>query len=161
MTPTLKGKSCNTQLFTLRTVTELGKKRRTPIYVTFVDLEKAFDRVRRPTMLNVLNKNGLGSKMLNALKNLYSNTKVILNKIGSFRTTAGIRQGAASSVYIFIIFINGLFQYLRNRLPDNVILGKIHNLIHADDTIILHTELNSLKSKVSATFEFFEGRNQN
>ena len=49
-----KGKSCNTQSFTLRTITELGKKERTPIFVTFIDLEKTFDRVRRTTMLQVL-----------------------------------------------------------------------------------------------------------
>ena len=106
-----KGKSCNTQIFTLRTITELGKKERTPIFVTFIDLEKAFDRVRRTTMLQVLCNTGLGYNMVNAIKNLYSNTNVMLHKIGNFRSTVGIRQGAASSVYIFIIFINGLFKY--------------------------------------------------
>ena len=156
-----KGKSCNTQIFTIRTITELARKRRIPIFITFIDLEKAFDRVRRTTMLQVLTEKGLGYNMLNALKNLYSNTKVTINKVGTFVTTAGIRQGAASSVYLFIVFINGLFQYLRYRFTDNVILGKIHNLIHADDTIILDTILESLKLKVAATMDFFKTINQN
>ena len=49
-----KGKSCNTQIFTLRIITELAKKNKIPIFIAFVDLEKAFDRVRRVTMLNTL-----------------------------------------------------------------------------------------------------------
>ena len=49
-----KRKSCNTQIFTLRIITELAKKNKIPIFIAFVDLEKAFDRVRRVTMLNTL-----------------------------------------------------------------------------------------------------------
>ena len=40
--------------------------------------------------------------------------------------------------------------------PDNVILGKIHNLIHADDTIILATSLDTLNQKVEATLDFYK-----
>ena len=156
-----KGKSCNTQIFTLRTITELGKKEKTPICVTFIDLEKAFDRVRRTTMVRVLCNKGLGYNMVNAIKNLYSNTNVMLHKIGNFRSTVGIRQGAASSVYIFIIFINGLFKYLRDRFTVHHMLGKIHNLIHADDTVILDTNMNNMKLKIAATIEFFRSINQN
>ena len=156
-----KGKSCNTQIFTLMTITELGKKEKTPIFVTFVDLKKAFDRVRRTTMLRVLCNKGLGYNMVNAIKNLYSNTNVMLHKIGNFKSTVGIRQGAASSVYIFIIFINGLFKYLRDRFTVHHMLGKIHNLIHADDTVILDTNMNNMKLKIAATIEFFRSINQN
>ena len=86
-------------------------------------------------MLQVLCNTGLGYNMVNAIINLYSNTNVKLHKIGNFRSTVGIRQAAASSVYIFIIFINGLFKYLRDRFT----VHHIHNLIHADDTVILDT----------------------
>ena len=142
-----KGKSCNTQIFTLRIITELAKKNKRPIFIAFVDLEKAFDRVRRVTMLNTLIKKGIGSKMANALKQLYSNTNVLLQETGTFTATRGIRQGASSSVYIFIIFINELFEHLRN-------------LIHADDTILLDTNYAVLKSKIVSTFCFFKDIDQ-
>ena len=64
-------------------------------------------------MLNILIKKGIGSKMANTLKQLYSNNNVFLQDLGTFTATRGIRQGASSSVYIFIIFTNELFQ-LRN-----------------------------------------------
>ena len=40
-------------------------------------------------------------------------------------------------------------------------LGKIHNLIHADDTVILDTNMNNMKLKIAATIEFFRSVNQN
>ena len=150
-----RGKGCNTQIFTLRTITELAKKHNTPIYISYIDLEKAFDRVRRSTMLKVLINLGLGTQMVYALKNLYSNTNVFVDKIGILNSTCGIRQGSSSSVYIFIVFINGLFQHLRSIFVESNIFGKIHNLIHADDTIVIDTSYDILKKKVISTFSFF------
>ena len=63
-----KEKSCNNQLFTIRTITELAKKKGTPIFILFVNLEKAFNRVRRTTLLSTLMKAGMGSNILRALK---------------------------------------------------------------------------------------------
>ena len=100
-----KGKGCNTQIFTFRMITELMKQKKKPIYISYVDLEKAFDKVKRSTMLRVLSNLGMGSIMLNALRNIYSQTNVYLRGIGSFRSTTGIRQGASSSVYLFIYSI--------------------------------------------------------
>ena len=150
-----KGKGCNTQIFTFRVITELAKRMKRPVYISYVDLEKAFDQVRRSTMLRVLASLGIGSVMLSAIKNLYSVTKVFLNGVGEFVSTSGIRQGASSSVYIFVIFINGLFSYLRNIFPSSDIFGSIHCLIHADDTLILGDDLEDLKDKVLCTYNFF------
>ena len=156
-----KGKSCNNQLFTIRTIAEQAKKKGTPIFILFVDLEKAFNRVRRTTLLSSLMKAGMGSNMLRALKSLYSCTKIVLNKIGRLTPTSGIRQGTASSADIFIISVNGLFKHLREIYGDNPITGKIHNLIHADDTVALATEYEALISKVKSTIQFFDTIKQN
>ena len=83
-----------------------------------------------------------------------------LQETGTFTATRGIRQGASSSVYIFIIFINELFEHLRNIYGVNYIIGTIHNLIHADDTILLDTNYAVLKSKIVSTFCFSKGIDQ-
>ena len=75
-------------------------------------------------------------------------------------SSIGIRQGAASSAYIFNVFVNGLFQYLRAIYGVNPILGIIHNLIHADDTIILATSYNVFKAKITSPLEFVDGIDQ-
>ena len=120
--PTQKGKGCNTQIFIFRMITELMKQKKKPIYISYVDLEKAFDKVKRSTMLRVLSNLGMGSIMLNALRNIYSQTNVYLRGIGSFRSTTGIRQGASSSVYLFIVFINGLFSHLMDQYTTSFVL---------------------------------------
>ena len=155
-----KGKSCNTQLFTFRTITELAKKMKTPIYISYVNLEKVFDKVKRETLFRLLQNLGIGSAMLNALKNLYSSTMVFSSGIGEFQSTCVIRQGALSSVYLFIIFINGLFKYLRSNYAESCIFGCIHSLIYADDTLVLDENIHGLKQKVVSTYEFFNGIDQ-
>ena len=79
-----KENSCDTQIFHLRTVT-----------VTFIDLEKAFNRIRKTNMQQIIYNNCLGQNMLNAIKNLYSNTK-----IGNFKSAVVIGQRTVSSIYI-------------------------------------------------------------
>ena len=155
-----KGKSCNTQIFTFRTITELAKKNKKTLCISYIDLEKAFDRVDRGILFRVLANLGIGTTMLNALKNLYSVTRVFFGGIGEFCSTCGIRQGASSSVYLFIIFVNGLFKFLRNKFAESKIYGCIHSLIHADDTLVLDEKYNGLKAKVAATYEFFGSINQ-
>ena len=77
-----RGKGCNTQIFTFRMITELTKQKKKPISISYVDLEKAFDKVERSTMLKVLSNLGMGSVMLNALKNIYSQTNVFKKGLG-------------------------------------------------------------------------------
>ena len=150
-----RSKGCNTKIFTFRVITELAKQKKTPIYISYVDLEKAFYKVKRNTMLRVLSNLGMGLIMLNTLKNIYGQTNVYLKGIGSFISTTGIQQGASLSVYIFIIFINGLFKHLRDKFMERIIYGSIHNLIHADDMLVLDENLDILKQKVIMNLQLF------
>ena len=55
--------------------------------------------------------------MLQALKRLYSGTRCMLSlgreKSDPFQTYTGIRQGAPSSVFLFILFIDDLIEVYR------------------------------------------------
>ena len=70
----------------------------------------------------------------------------------------GIRQGAASSVLLFNSYINDLFNFLKHSCVDEDILGDIHTLIHADDTIIISTNRNLFIHKCNAAMSFFNER---
>ena len=58
----------------------------------------------------------------------------------SFIMERGVRQGAASSVILFNVFIDGLFNHLEWKSSLEKILNDLHALIHAGDTIILSTD---------------------
>ena len=122
------GKSCLTQTFTLRCMIEICKKQNANLYVAVLDLEKVFDRVDRVKMLETLHDHGMGRTMLEALKNMYSKTVSVIENIGTIICTIGIRQGAVSSCYIFIIFINSIISMLKTKFSTNNIYGEIHSL---------------------------------
>ena len=155
-----KWKSTLHQLFTLRLIIELAKRSDKCVYIGLFDLEKAFDKVSRYKMLKKLVKKGISNIMLQALKRLYLLTMCVLSYGGeiseAFRTWSGIRQGAASSVLLFISFIDDLVNFLEQNCPKEDILDDLHCLLHADDTAILSTDEKLFIYKCNKMLEYFE-----
>lgn len=98
--------------------------------------------------------------MLNAIKNSYKVTNIFLNNVSGF-VSIRVHQGAFSSVYIFIIFINGLSGFLRDSFTPSNIFGSIHFLVLANDTLVLAESIGKVKSKNTSTYCFFGIINQN
>ena len=109
-----KGKSTLIHIFTLRILIDVARKLKITLYIASVDIEKAFDHVPRSLLLKKLVKLGIGKLMLFALKQVYSYSVCVIkfqNELSdSFRMHRGVRQGAASSVLLFIAFMDGLFE---------------------------------------------------
>ena len=57
-----------------------------------------------------------------------------------FQTYTGIRQGAPSSVFLFILFIDDLITYLKANCVGEPLIGLMHCLLHADDTAVISTD---------------------
>ena len=97
--------------------------------------------------------------MLEALKNVYSHTSCIINFYGSFSdiftTFSGIRQGSASSVLLFIIFMDGLFPFLRQCCSKEELINDCQTLIHADDTIVISISRASFILKCNHMIDYF------
>ena len=153
-----KGKSTIHQLFTIRILIALAYYCNITLYIGLFDLEKAFDKISRCLLLKKLIKLGIGRCMLNALKLLYLPTYCILSFYGQFselfETCTGIRQGAASSVLLFIVFINDLIIYLKSKCVDEPLIDNLHCLLHADDTAILSTERSLFIRKCNYMLEY-------
>ena len=155
-----KGKSTLIHIFTLRVLIEIVKKKNATLYIASMDIEKAFDIVSRLLLLKKLIKLGIGHFMLSALKALYSCTTCVIKFSGEFSSCFPmlrcIHQGAASSVLLFNEFMDDLFVYLEEKCDIENILGDIHSLIHADDTIILSTDKNKFIHKCNETVKFIK-----
>ena len=155
-----KEKSANIQIFIVRLLNEIAKKLNITIYVASVDLEKAFDKVRRYRLLCKLIAKGIGHVMLEALKNIYLYTACTIHFYGSFSETfvtkSGIRQGSASSVLLFILFMDGLFPYLRQFCTTEELIKDFHALVHADDTLIISTSRDKFIIKCNKMLEYFK-----
>ena len=129
------------------------------LYIGSVDIEKAFDQVPRSLLLKKLVRLGVGKIMLFALKQIYLYSICVIkfqDEISdSFRMYRGVRQGAASSVLLFIAFMDGLFEHLDEKCSTEAFLQDIHVLIHADDTIILSTSREKFIKKCNEATKFF------
>ena len=64
------------------------------MYFTFLDLEKAYDRVDRDAMWNVLRLYGIGGRLVRGVRSLYVGSKACV-RVGNewFPVRVGLRQG--------------------------------------------------------------------
>ena len=100
-----KSRSCLEQIFTLRLLIDFVKYKKLKLYVLFIDYSKAYDRVPRHKLIEVLKSRGCGKVMLRAIQAMYTTTKNVL-KTAIIDATIGVRQGAPSSCLLFIIYID-------------------------------------------------------
>ena len=102
-----------------------NKQAKLPLYIGFFDLEKAFDKVSRPLLLKSLLKLGIGCTLFYAIEAMYTTTRCI-TKSGKklsdiFLTHSGIKQGAPSSVMLFVIFMDEFIDVVRDKcMKENV-----------------------------------------
>ena len=157
-----KGKSTLNHIFLLRILIALAKHAKVPLFIGFFDLAKAFDKVSRPLLLKSLIKLGIGSVLLNAIKAMYSVTKCIIKsgkKLSDiFITHSGIKQGAPSSVILFIIFMNEFIDIVRQQCVHEQIIEVLHILLHADDTAVLSTNRSLFIRKCDVLLAAFKDK---
>ena len=88
----------------------LGKGK--DVYFAFLDLEKAYDRVDRDAMWNVLRLYGIGGRLLRGVKSLYVGSKACVrvgNEVSEwFPVRVGLRQGCVMSPWLFNLYIDGV-----------------------------------------------------
>ena len=76
----------------------------------FMDLEKAYDRVNRAALWQVLRMYDVGSKLLNGIKIMYANSQACVTVKGGesecFRINSAVRKGCicpfGSSMYTWM-----------------------------------------------------------
>lgn len=154
-----KGKSTLNHIFTLRTLIALSKRYKKSFYIGFFDLSKAFDKVSRVLLIKSLIKMGIGSCLLEAIKATYKVTRCVLKGFGKlsdvFLTFSGIKQGAPSSVILFIIFMDDVIDVLKEKCVNELLLNNLHALLHADDTLVFSFDRDLFIAKCNILIDSF------
>ena len=140
------GRGCIEQILTLRLLIDSAKTRKRVLYVVFIDYVKAFDKVDRTKLLNMLANKGCGSKFLDALGRTLQDTKSRIGK-AEFISSKGVRQGGVTSTSLFTFYIDTTIQALRQVGPDDF-LGNLHSILLMDDTVVLATSRSMMNKKL-------------
>ena len=90
---------------------------KTPLYLCFVDLKSAYDRVQWPLLWGLLQRLGVQGKMSGAVQSSYDNCLLSMRVSGiswgeGQNPLYGVAAGLSAQRYPFGLFIDGLHHYL-------------------------------------------------
>ena len=147
-----KGRMTEDNLFILNGLIELKKERGEELLVGCLDLEKAYDRVEREKLWQVLRRRGMSEGLVRILERVYDGVKVrfVLGNMKSEWVTVrrGVRQGCPLSPTLFNMYIaevaevleeeGGGVQYTREgEEGEEMVCRDIKGMLYADDICIV------------------------
>ena len=77
-----KGRGCVDQIFTLRLIIEKCLSCQTPLVLSFINYEQAFDSLDRRALANVLSLYGIPDKYMKVISSMYKNNTALV-KVGN------------------------------------------------------------------------------
>ena len=110
-----------------------------------IDVEKAFDKIQHPFMINTLQKAGIEGTCLNIIKAIYGKptVNIILSdeKLKAFPLKSGTRQGCPLSPLLFNLVLEVLATTIREEKEiKGIQIGKEVKLSLFADDMILYME---------------------
>ena len=137
------GKGTAHALFILKRMQEEFHGREKKVYLCFVDLEKAFDRVPRKVMEWALRKKGLAEVLVQAVMSLYEGSGMKV-RVGSgtskeFGVSVGVHQGSVLSPLIFAIVVDVVTEHARERL--------LNEILYANDLLLMSESMDDLRER--------------
>ena len=150
----MPGKGTTHALFILRRLQEEFRGREKKLYMCFVDLKKAFDRVPKKVMEWALRKKGLVEMLVQAVMSLYEGSKTKV-RVGSgtsdeFGVKVGVRQGSLLSPLIFSIEVDVVTEHARE--------GLLNEILYADDLVLMSESLEDLRERFQRWRRALEGK---
>src|SRR4030088_2680264 len=128
----------------------LAKKKE--LWMAFVDLEKAFDRVPRKVVWWALRQTGVSEWIVNVIKAMYDGATTAVKfsdgESKEFNVKVGVHQGSVLSPLLFIIVLEALSKEFREGLP--------WELLYADDLVLLVESESERTVKIARWKEGFE-----
>ena len=147
------GRTINENLFLTRNLIAYANQKETRGYIVTLDQEKAFDRLDRDFLFQIMKKMNFGSVFISWIKTLYQDTQssVLVNGHVSMRfpVTRGVRQGCHLSAPLYSIYAETLGEEIRTNpgihgffLPGN---QEVKVMQYADDITLYLSHRTQLK----------------
>ena len=140
----MSGRGTTDAIFIVRQLQEKHLAANKPLYMAFVDLEKAFDRVPRDVIWWAMRKLGIDEWLVRLVQSMYkdvgSRVRVGDGYSEEFGVGVGVHQGSVLSPLLFVIVLEALSREFRTGCP--------WELLYADDLMISAESMEELLVKV-------------
>ena len=151
-----KGRGCIDQIFTIRNIIEQCLEWNSPLYINFIDFQKAFDSLHRSTLWKILQSYGVPDKLIVLIKLFYHHFEcsvVVDGKLSAwFPVESGVRQGCIISPILFLIAIDWIMRKTTSDRPRGIqwtLLSHLESLDFANDLAVLSTTYRHLQEKTN------------
>ena len=128
----MPGRSTVDAIFAVRQLMEKHERVGKEIFMVFIDLEKAFDRVPREVIWWALRKKGVPEPEVRAVMEMYREAMTAVQVEGQlsewFGVKVGVHQGSVLSPLLFAIVMDALTEDLGKNMRE---------FLYADDVVIL------------------------
>jgi len=147
------------QVYILKEIIEGRKREKKKTYCCFLDIRKAYDTVFRDGLWLELLKKGVQGKMWRVIKNMYKVVESCVRigpnaKTDWFGLEVGLRQGCILSPTLFLIFINGLAERLKEVGGARYRDIKVSLLLFADDIVLMAESKRELQVMLNVVDEY-------
>jgi len=148
------GRSTTHPVFMVRQMMEKYRRRRKGMHIVFVDMEKAYDRVPRELLWDVLRKKGVAEQYVDVVRDMYRDCKTCVKTesgvSNSFSVRIGVHQGSALSPYLFILVL------------DEILKGAIKDvpwcMLFVDDMVVIADTAEEVNEMLEKVREALEGK---
>jgi hypothetical protein len=139
---------------------QLAQIRGIPLYQIFLDLSKAYDMLDRNRTLQLLQRYGMGERLLKILTNFWSSLRVVARQQGyygdPFKSKRGTTQGDIISPTIFNIIVDAIVRAWYHQLESENLSDKVRAVFFADDGHIYSNDAEALQRALEIIVQLFE-----
>ncbi|KAI5717312.1 hypothetical protein M8J77_003669 [Diaphorina citri] len=157
------GKGTREAILALRQILERRIAVNKPTYATFIDLEKAFDKINWKLLFQILKDKGINWRDRRVIFNLYKTQTTQIDINGSVREARikqGVRQGCPLSPYLFNLFIELAIDAMKSQSNGVTINeGQVHCIRFADDIVTLaesERDMNTMLNVLDAALTHYK-----
>ena len=151
-----QNRSCADQIPSLRTIVEQSLGWNSPLYINFIDYEKAFDTEDRETMWKLRRHYGVPENIISLIRCTFQDTSCRIAHASqlseSFTVKTGVRQGCLLSPFLFLLVIDGIMKTTttgRNNGIQWTLWIQLDDLDFADDLALLSHNHSQMQDKTT------------
>jgi hypothetical protein len=149
-----KGFSTIDHIHTLELIIEKYQEQQRPLYIAFIDYQKAFDTVSYTSIWKTMKEQEVEDIYINVIKSIYNNNigRVKLETLGPcFNIERGVRQGDPLSPKLFIAILESIINKL-NWSESGIKIQDTYlsHLRFADDLVLLSERDSQLQNMIES-----------